>query len=182
MAKRHEIVEITDDHVSIDMLDNFERRQIVTQQYRMKNESKVLKKTDFVDDWTQEEKRQIVENYFINANKNLFYVSAIYFQNKIIGFMVLDCKPIGVNNEYAELKMLHVSKEHRNKGIGKALFKDAVRKGTELNFSKLYISANPSYETQMFYEQLGCRNALWLYPKAADLEPYDIQMEYTLTT
>jgi GNAT superfamily N-acetyltransferase len=180
MRIKHEIVEITDEKVSVDMLDKFDRRQVVNQRYSIINGTKEIEEINFVDDWTQEEKHRIVESYIKDAGRKLFYASAIYYENEIVGFMVLDCNPIGINKEYAELKLLHVSQKHRNKGIGKALFKDAVRKANELNFLKLYISAHSAYATQIFYEGLGCINAVWIYPKAVESEPYDIQMEYIL--
>jgi|LGOV01.1.fsa_nt_gb predicted N-acetyltransferase YhbS len=181
MLIKYKIVELGDEIVSVDMLDKFERRQVVNQRYCMNNGIKELEEIYFIEDWTKEERHQIVTNYIKDANKKSLYASAVYIENEIAGFMVLDYTPVGPNNEYAELKQLHVSQKYRKKGIGKALFYDAVKKANELRFSKLYISAYPAYETQIFYELLGCTNSVWLDPKALELEPYDIQMEYVLT-
>ncbi len=127
-----------------------------------------------------EEREQIFNDYFVDLkNKNL-YVSAIIDNSELLGFMILNCNPIGKGSEYIELKMFHVSQQYRNKGIGKLLFDDAKRKANELNIPKLYLSAHSAYETQKFYESLGCIDAIWKYLKAVELEPWDIQMEYSV--
>jgi len=176
----YEIIEIRNEDVMDDMLDTFDRRQVVSKRYCIKNSVKTLENIDFIDDWSLDERRQIVNDYIRNAYEKSLYATGVRINGKLAGFMVLDCHQIGPNDEYAELKQLHVSQKHRHMGIGKALFYDAVEKARDLKFSKLYISAHSAYETQVFYEDLGCICASWLYPKAVESEPYDIQMEYVL--
>jgi ribosomal protein S18 acetylase RimI-like enzyme len=180
MRIEKEIVELTSNLVSKNMLDDFIRTQAVTKHFFMRDGKKIVRDVEFIDDWTIEERHQIIEDFFIPHNDTNYYVLFCMISDKIAGFMVLDCNPIGEEKEYLELKMLHVSNQYRGYGIGRELFLYAVDKARLLNASKLYLSAHSAYESQKFYESVGCIDATWLYQKAVEAEPYDIQMEYVL--
>ncbi|KQO14698.1 GNAT family N-acetyltransferase [Paenibacillus sp. Leaf72] len=75
---------------------------------------------------------------------------------------------------------IHVSYEHRSKGIGKKLFERCADKARAMGARKLYISAHSSEESQLFYTNVGCIDAVEIDKKLAEYEPYDRQMEYVL--
>lgn len=159
------------------MLDGFDRRQNVTKRYDLTNHIKTIQDVSFVDDWSIETKRKIVDQFFLSDK---YYNSGVYDQDQLIGFQSLTCQTMGPHGEYLELKMLHVDNRYRGKGIGKLLFEDAVAYARNSKAKKLYISAHSAFETQEFYLSLGCRDTEWVSPKAFQLEPYDIHLEYVL--
>lgn len=178
MEKQFEVVEINNDNISLNMLDNFTRKQIVNKRFSVKDNKEQIEDVSFIDDWSAEKKQKIIEHYFVNAKDKLGYNAGIYSDSNLIAFVSLDCDPIGLEGEYVQLTMLHVSQEFRNKGLGKILFQHAVEKAELVGAKKLYLSAHSAYESQLFYRNQGCLEAKWIYPIAKELEPYDIQMEY----
>ena len=178
MEKQFEVVEISNDKISLNMLDRFTRKQIVKQRFSLENGKEQIEKVSFIDDWNAERKQKIIEHYFVNATDNFGYNAGIYSDSNLIAFLSLDCNAIGLEGEYIQLTMLHVSQEFRNKGLGKILFQHAIEKAELVGAKKLYLSAHSAYESQLFYRNQGCLEAKWIYPIAKELEPYDIQMEY----
>jgi len=163
--------------ISINMLDNFDRRQVVTQRYDLTDNIKSIQPISFVDDWSENTKHEIVKKFFMSED---YYNSGVYDKGKLVAFTSLYLYPIGPEQEYLEMKMLHVDKAFRGKGLGKLLFADAAQKAKALKAKKLYISAHSAVETQEFYMALGCVDTTWISPKAFEEEPYDIHMEYRL--
>jgi len=180
MEKKFEVVEICNDKISYDMLDKFTRKQTVKQRFSIKNGEEQIEDISFTDDWSADKKRRIVDEFFVDATDNFGYNAGIYSGSDLIAFLSLDCNPIGDDNEYIQLTMLHVSNEFRNKGLGKILFQHAIEKAGVMGAKKLYLSAHSAYESQLFYRNLGCVHAKWVYSIAKELEPYDIQMEYEI--
>jgi len=180
MVKQFEVIEITDDKITLDMLDNFIRKQTVKQRFSIKNGEELIEDISFTDDWSADKKRRIVDEFFVDATDNFGYNGGIYSGPDLIAFLSLDCNPIGDYNEYIQLTMLHVSNEFRQMGLGKILFQHAIKKAEVMGAKKLYLSAHSAYESQLFYRNLGCVHAKWIYSIAKELEPYDIQMEYEL--
>lgn len=172
MYKVEEIKNITKD-----MLKDFDRTQIVSKRYDLTDGVKSIQDISFVDDWSLATKEEIVDEFFLNDD---YYNKGIYDQGRLIAFSSLSLHKIGPNHDYLELKMLHVDKAYRGKGLGKLLFEDLVFKAKSLKARKLYISAHSAVETQAFYMSLGCKDTEWLSEKAFKLEPYDIHMEYLL--
>lgn len=171
----YEIMPLTKSLIKDEMLDDFIRKQVVTKRFELKDGKKILKPTDFVDDWSLEKKRNIVNNYFRNTD---YYSEGIFENGRLIGFYSFDKRAIGPNNEYLLLSMLHVSKDYRGQGLGELLYHHAVSKARITGAKKFYISTHSSYESQKFYEKVGCVMAEWLYDKAVKEEPFDIQLEY----
>ncbi len=95
----------------------------------------------------------------------------------LAGVSVLDCKFIGRDRDQLQLKFLHVTRSHRNCGLGVELFVRAARKAKELGARKLYISSTPSEHTVKFYLSRGCRLAEDVDPELFALEPKDIHLE-----
>lgn len=171
------IVEMTDELIDDEMLDDFVRTQVVKKRYDVEEGKKVLKDIDFVDDWSLEHKRDVVKKYFRNPNR---FSEGLFDNGRLIGFYSYDLKPLGPSNEYIQLSMLQVSGDYRNLGLGEMLFKKAAMEAKKTGGKKFYISTHSSYESQKFYEKVGCVLASWLYDEAVEEEPYDIQLEYEL--
>lgn len=171
----YKIVEIVDAKET--SLDSYNRKQVVTKHYFINQGNKEVRDISFIDDWSQKDRIDIVENFFNNED---FYSAAIYESGYIVAFYVIGRKPLKSNLDYIELKQLQVSLEYRGKGLGKALFIDACSKALQFGAKRLYISAHSAIETQKAYEKLGCVDATWINEKAVKEEPYDIQMEYVL--
>lgn len=180
MEGNFEVVEIGNDRIAFDMLDKFTRKQIVKQRFSIKNGEELIEDVSFTDDWSVDKKHRIVKEYFVDATDNFGYNAGVYSGSDLIAFLSLDCNPIGDNNEYIQLTMLHVSDEFRKMGLGKILFQHAIKKAEVMGAKKLYLSAHSAYESQLFYRNLGCVHAKWVYSIAKELEPYDIQMEYEI--
>ena len=79
-----------------------------------------------------------------------------------------------------QLSQIHVSYEYRGKGIGRKLFSFGLETMKDLTTKKLYITANPSEESQAFYRSTGCIDAEEIIPELFEAEPYDVHMEYVL--
>lgn len=178
MGKQFEVIEIKNDKISLNMLDEFNRKQMVSKRFCVKDNKEKIEAVSFTDDWSTEKKQKIIEQYFMHATEYLGYNAGIYSDSTLIAFLSLDCHPIGLEGEYIQLTMLHVSQEFRNKGLGKILFQHAIEKVESVGAKKLYISAHSAYESQLFYRNQGCIAAKWIDSIAKELEPYDIQMEY----
>ncbi len=97
-----------------------------------------------------------------------------------MGFASVENKPLGSRNQYRELRYLHVSREHRGRGLGRQLFRLCCEAARQLGAEKLYIGAHPAVETQAFYASLGCVPAAEIVPEILALEPRDLQLECTL--
>lgn len=82
--------------------------------------------------------------------------------------------------QYLQLMQIHVSYEHRSRGIGKKLFELCTEKAKAMGAAKLYISTHSSEESQVFYHKIGCMDAIEVNQKLAEHEPYDRQMEFVL--
>jgi predicted N-acetyltransferase YhbS len=98
----------------------------------------------------------------------------------LIGVAVLESKSIGKNRDQLQLKFLHVSRAHRERGLGTTIFEKAVAKARALDARKLYISATPSENTVDFYMRLGCVVTQEVDQELFALEPEDIHLEYAI--
>ena len=95
---------------------------------------------------------------------------------KLIGVAILESKFIGKNKDQLQLKFLHVSRDYRNRGLGKQLFELARAKARERGARLMYISATPSENTVNFYLQLGAVVTDEPDPELFELEPEDIHL------
>ena len=95
----------------------------------------------------------------------------------LIGVAVLESRVIGRDKDRLQLKFLHVSRRHRQAGLGRTLFERAVAKARELGARRLYISSTPSENTVRFYLRRGCRVTDDVDAVLFKLEPEDIHLE-----
>lgn len=65
----------------------------------------------------------------------------------------------------------------RGKGIGKELFQYAKSWAKEHGSKKLYISAHSAVESQAFYKEMGCIEAVEYNQEHVEKDPCDCQLE-----
>jgi predicted N-acetyltransferase YhbS len=98
----------------------------------------------------------------------------------LIGAAVLESRFIGRNADQLQLKFLHVSRGHRQSGLGRTLFEKAVARARELGARRLYISSTSSENTVRFYLHRGCRPTAEVDEALFRLEPEDIHLEFDI--
>ena len=101
----------------------------------------------------------------------------LFDDSRLIGVVILERKFIGKNKDQLQLKLLHVSRNYRNRGLGKQLFELAKATARERGARRMYISATPAENTINFYLRLGCVATGELDPELFELEPDDIHLE-----
>ena len=170
--------ELDKSDIKQNLLEDFDRYQEIKQYYKKENGNWILKDHVFFGNWNKEryeEVNDIMKNTIINKSGSVF---GAFDGKKLIGFAVLGHKTFGTKNQYIELKFIHVSNGYRHKGIGKELFKYCIEKAKEIKIKKIYISTNTAEESQRFYINIGCKDAIEINKNLVEKEPYDRQMEY----
>ena len=178
--KNIKILELSSSDINEHLLDYFNRYQEVKKYWIKKNENWILIEKEYIEDWDKNKKDKRVKYFFDILTQNLGFVFGAYENNKLIGFSVLLNKKFGTNEQYIQLKYLHVSYGYRHNGIGKKLFELCVKKAKKIRSEKIYISTNDSEETQRFYFAIGCKDAMEINKELLEEEPYDRQMEYII--
>ncbi|MDP4549662.1 GNAT family N-acetyltransferase [Alkalihalobacillus macyae] len=162
------------------MLDTFNRSQ-VTQNVLVHESGHLLKKEDsFHDEWTFQQKREIVEHFRHVLNLGGAVIVAT-MELTIVGFAVIESEEFGQTFRYRELSYIHVTSEHRGKGIGSQLFDKTRNVARELGADKLYIGSHPAVETQRFYSEMGCVLAKEINESIYLRETRDIQLEFDVS-
>jgi len=167
------------DRLAPDALDDYVRYQEVQEVWRCIDSEWQLVHNPYNFDWTLERRREIVQeirSVLLSGGK----AYGAYDGDSLIGFSVLSLKPFGSRDQYAVLKLLQISANHRNLGIGRRLFAMTANAAREAGFEKLYISANCSKESQAAYRRFGCVYATEIDEVQVKAEPLDVQMEFTL--
>lgn len=137
-------------------LDNFVRRQQVTECWRKVEGAWQLQPNVFVDDWSLEQRREIATDVALHMEDDQ-------------------------TATYLELVCFQVSEPYRGKGIGKNLFSQICNRAKDLGAQKLYISGHSAKESQSVYKALGCVHAVEINQQIADGEPFDVQLECDLS-
>lgn len=99
----------------------------------------------------------------------------------LVGYATLNRPMFGTTANYVLLDQLFVSKDYRNKGIGKNLFAMCAKQGRAWGADKLYICAGSSENTVAFYNSIPCAPAKEVNQALFEDDPNDIQLEYSLT-
>ena len=157
----------------------FIRRQVVTECLRQENGDWVVRPDPFIDDWSEEDYRFLID-CLRNTVRTGGFVYGAFLDGKLKGFTSVESGFFGGENRYLDLTSLHVSEDLRREGIGKALFLAAAEWARKQGAKKLYISAHSAVESQAFYRAMGCVEAAEYNPHHVTEEPYDCQMEYVL--
>lgn len=124
---------------------------------------------------------RIIEEHKIDRALFRGFVYGAMQSNVLKGFVTVDAKALGPDNEYLDLRDLFVSADARGQGIGRELFRAAAQWARSKGACKLYLSAHSAIETQAFYKAMGCVDAKYISLRHVEKEPYDRQLEYPLS-
>lgn len=171
--------EIKINELNIDLFHTFQRRQVVTNCWRKENNKWVIKNAPFIDDWGNDEYKELVR-CLTNTIMTGGLVYGAFIEGELKGFVSVEGTLMGSDLQYMDLSSIHVSQDVRGQGIGKTLFSIAKGFAQKNNAKKLYISAHSAVETQVFYRAMGCREAKEYNAEHVKREPYDCQLECDL--
>lgn len=174
------IEKLTADNFSESSLDDFQRRQEVTEVWRRRGNGMELVYQPFVEDWDEELRRAVAARMLDNLRHGYFGTGA-FDNGKLIGWTFYGNELSGANKNYIELHMFHVSAPYRGRGTGRRLFTASLPLARETGAQRIFISSHSAKETQAAYKALGCVPAAELFERATMEEPFDIQLEYDLT-
>jgi len=156
---------------------NIDRSEMIDNLYRFENGTLVLRphKID-VPGWPPGQAEKTTPILLDCFDRGGWFYGA-FEGGELVGVVVLDNKRIGKYKDQLQLKILHVSRSHRQKGLGTRLFELAKATAHRRGAKRLYISASPSENTINFYLRLGCAVAAEPDQELFDLEPEDIHLE-----
>ena len=171
---------LTKADLSPGLLDSFNRYQHVNRRLTQEDGRWVYKDVDRIRQWDEDDKKEMLDLLSRGLDSGGFVYGAFDEEDKLIAFASLLSSFFGSENQYIQLESMAVSKEFRRKGLARDLFNLCAKKAKDLGAKKLYISTNPSEQSQLFYTNIGCVDAVEINEKQAELEPYDRQMEFVL--
>lgn len=168
------------DELNRNLFQHFIRHQTVTDCWRKENHNWVIKSAPFIDDWSEADYQTL-----ITCLKNTIsaggFVYAAFYNGCLKGFTSVEPQLFGGVQKYLDLSSIHVSEDMRGKGIGKALFTAAKKWAKQHGANKLYISSHSAVESQAFYKAMGCVEAQVYNQMHVQAEPYDCQLECSLS-
>ncbi len=167
------------DEICRELFGSFVRRQVVTKCWRRENNEWVIRDAPFIDDWTEDDYRELIY-HLKNTAASGGFIYAAFYNGGLKGFTAVALEWFGEENEYLDLTDIYVSAELRGRGVGKTLFLAAKEWAKEKGAKKLYISAHSAVESQAFYRAMGCVEAKKYNQKHVEAEPYDCQLECSL--
>jgi ribosomal protein S18 acetylase RimI-like enzyme len=170
---------LKEEEISRELFRHFIRRQVVGKCLRREGDKWIEKDDPFIDDWSEEDYKTLI-CCLKNTVKTGGFVYGAFEDGMLKGFVSVESKRFGGENQYLDLTSIHISEDRRRRGIGKALFLKAGRWAREKGAKKLYISAHSAVESQAFYRAMGCVEASEYQRSHVEAEPYDCQMEYAL--
>ena len=173
-----EIKRLTLDNLRADSLDGFIRHQEVNECWRCIDGEWQLCPITFTEDWDHARLCEETLDLQRTIDAGIPVVGA-FDGDQLIGYAQLGQR-LGSRNQYIDLVGYHVSAPYRGQGIGRQIFSAICDAARALGADKLYISAHSSRESQAAYRALGCIHAQEVDAAHADVEPCDVQMEYTL--
>ncbi|MDE6905002.1 MAG: GNAT family N-acetyltransferase [Lachnospiraceae bacterium] len=167
------------EEINRELFKYFIRHQNVTKCWRKENHTWVVKNAPFVDDWSENDYKILV-NCLKNTLSTGGFVYAAFVEGSLKGFVSVESKFFGGEEKYLDLSSIHVSEDMRRNGMGGSLFHAAKKWAKEKGAKKLYISAHSAVESQSFYKSMGCREARIYNRQHVEAEPYDCQLECAL--
>ena len=162
-----------------ELFDSFRRFQQVEKCWRKIEGRWALQNIAFTEDWNAGDYQRLCGQLSRDVREG-GTVWGAFSSGDLKGFASVEGRLIGSRGQYAVLAELHVSEECRRKGIGRGLFGLAAGSARERGAEKLYISAMSAEESQAFYREMGCVEAVEADPYHVQMEPCDVQMEYLL--
>ncbi len=173
------IERVTTENFNEHSLDKFNRFQKVTESLKCVDGVYIYIEDDFIRDWDIQKCRGFARYMLGAIQKDADCLIAIC-NDQVVGFGFLGEELFGSENQYINLPMLHVSCDYRGRGIGRKLFYSVCEAAKLRGAEKLYISAFPAKETVVFYHSLGCVPAEEINRVLAEVEPYEIRLEFSL--
>ena len=174
MENRIEIRQADRSNFTESSMDSFDRFQEVHNVYRPENGSLVLKKHPFTEAWSPERKREKAAEILSGR-----YVTFCAFDgDAVVGEIMLIPE---LNDNRLIIDSFHVSRPFRRHGIGRRLLDAAADYARSRGANALYASCCSAEETIRFYLAMGFRPSERPIPSFAEAEPYDIQMECSLS-
>lgn len=168
------------DEIDRALFNDFIRRQNVTKCWRKVNGAWTIKDAPFIDDWTEAD-YQVLISCLQNTIASGGIVFAAFCDGSLKGFASVEPKLFGGEQKYLDLTSIHVSEDMRGNGVGAVLFLEAKRWAKEHGARKLYISAHSAVESQAFYKKMGCVEAEVYHEGHVREEPFDCQLECSLS-
>ena len=170
---------LSENEISRKLFFGFIRRQVVTKCWRREKGVWVIRDDPFIDDWTEADYQTLI-SCLKNTAATGGVVYGAFVDGTLKGFTSVEPDFLGNEGQYLDLSSIHVSEDARGAGIGKALFLMAKEWARKKGAKKLYISAHSAVESQAFYKNMGCVEALEYDRRHVDLEPFDCQLECAL--
>lgn len=174
-----EYKELFEGEICRELFDSFIRRQEVGDCWRRENGVWVIKSDPFIDDWSESDYQNLVNELKSTLSSGGFAAGA-FLDGRLKGFVSVSAAPLGSQGQYLDLTNIYVSSEMRRMGIGRELFNLARIWASCKKAEKLYISAHSAVESQAFYKSLGCVEASEYSPYHVSREPFDCQLELIL--
>lgn len=165
--------------ITCELFAHFNRRQTVTKCWRKIDGKWCIKDISFIDDWGPAEYEFLIK-CLKNTVRTGGLVAGAFDDGRLKGFVSVESKHFGSDNQYLELSSLHASADMRRNGIGKALFEIAKCWAKEHGAQKLYLSSHSAVESQAFYRAMGCIEAEEYDRAHVEKEPCDCQLECAL--
>ena len=170
--------ELSESELDRELFRDFVRHQVVRDCWRKCNGQWTVRPDPFVDDWTEEDYRILVD-CLKNTVRTGGFVYGAFVDGVLKGFTSVEAELFGGDNRYLDLSCIHVSEDMRGRKIGQTLFRAAADWAAQKGAGKLYISAHSAVETQAFYQAMGCVEAQEYNQEHVEKEPYDCQLEYS---
>ena len=170
---------LSEHEIDRELFRHFIRRQEVTRCWRKEKGEWVIREVSFVDDWTEKDYQTLVTCLKGTAAGGGF-VHGAFCDGELKGFVAVLPAFFGGEQRYLDLASIHVSRDMRGRGIGKALFLKAKEWAGKKGAKKLYISSHSAVESQAFYKRMGCVEAQVYDRRHVEEEPCDCQLECSL--
>lgn len=170
---------LSEKEICRELFRGFIRHQVVTKCWRREKDRWVIREDPFIDDWTEADYQTLI-SCLKNTAATGGVVYGAFIAGTLKGFASVEPDFTGSKGQYLDLSSIHVSEDARGTGIGKTLFLMAKEWARARGAKKLYISAHSAVESQAFYKNMGCVEALEYDKQHVDMEPFDCQLECAL--
>lgn len=121
------------------------------------------------------------ENHLATLVKTIHhggFAFGVFDQDRLVGFCSVGNELFGEKSNYILLDQLFISKESRNKGIGKRLFLLSAKEAKKQGADRFYICAGSAEETIAFYFAIGCEEAKEINQALYENDTRDYQLEF----
>jgi len=148
--------------------------------YRLRNSELMLTPAYFaLQGWPSDQVEQDTPALYTCFDRGGAFIGA-FQEDQLIGIVIIDNLPLGVDQNQLQLKYLYVSQAHRQQGIVTRLFDAARAIARAQGVAFLYISATPTENTVKFYVRRGCYLASTPNLQLLAMEPDDIHLLYPI--